>query len=145
MFARPGVVHMQAPRQAAMFASRARTTVMCAAQGKSSGKAKWFNATKGYGFITPDDGGADLFVHQSNILAEGFRSLADNEEVEFVVETSDDGRLKAVEVTGPGGAYVQGQEKQSYGGGGGGGGGRGGGGYGGGGDGGYGGGGYSQY
>ena len=57
----------------------------------------WFDWT---GFITPDDGSADLFVHQSNILADGFRSLADGEPVEFTVETSDDGRAKAVEVTG---------------------------------------------
>ncbi|CAN0846013.1 Cold shock domain-containing protein 4 [Linum grandiflorum] len=89
-----------------------------------SGKVKWFNDQKGYGFITPNAGGEDLFVHQSSIQTEGFRSLAEGEDVEYVVENSNDGRTKAIDVTGPGGNPVQG---------GGGGGGRGGGGYGGGG------------
>eukprot|EP00854_Cymbomonas_tetramitiformis_P015877 gene15877-18829_t len=49
----------------------------------ATGTVKWFNSEKGFGFITPSDGSADLFVHQSSIHAEGFRSLAENEEVEF--------------------------------------------------------------
>jgi CspA family cold shock protein len=44
---------------------------------------KWFNDRKGFGFITPDDGGDDLFVHHSNIASEGFRSLRENQEVEY--------------------------------------------------------------
>ncbi|CAN0846014.1 Cold shock domain-containing protein 3 [Linum grandiflorum] len=80
-----------------------------------SGKVKWFNDQKGYGFITPNAGGEDLFVHQSSIQTEGFRSLAEGEDVEYVVENSNDGRTKAIDVTGPGGNPVQG-----YGGGGGG-------------------------
>lgn len=75
---------------------------------KSTGTVKWFNATKGFGFITPDDGGGDLFCHQTNIVSEGFRSLRDGETVEFFVETGPDGRTKAIDVTGPGGAPVQG-------------------------------------
>ncbi|KAJ6836249.1 uncharacterized protein M6B38_327130 [Iris pallida] len=94
-----------------------------------SGTVKWFNGSKGFGFISPDDGSEDLFVHQSSIKSDGFRSLAEGETVEFVVTQGDDGRTKAIDVTGPGGVSVQGAES----GGGGGGGGRGGGGYGGGG------------
>ncbi|XP_059458255.1 glycine-rich protein 2 [Corylus avellana] len=115
-----------------------------------SGTVKWFNDQKGFGFITPDDGGDDLFVHQSSIRAEGFRSLGEGEAVEYQIESGSDGRTKAVDVTGPGGADVQGSRSGSGGGGrggrGGGGGGYGGGGYGGGGgrSGGRGGGGYSS-
>ncbi|KAK3275267.1 hypothetical protein CYMTET_16595 [Cymbomonas tetramitiformis] len=95
----------------------------------ATGTVKWFNSEKGFGFITPSDGSADLFVHQSSIHAEGFRSLAENEEVEFKV-IEENGRTKAVEVTGPAGGFVQGapREYRGYKGGGGGGGGRGGGG-----------------
>jgi len=49
------------------------------------GTVKWFNAEKGYGFITPDDGGADVFAHYSAIAAQGFRSLNENQRVEFEV------------------------------------------------------------
>jgi len=51
----------------------------------STGKVKWFNEQKGYGFITPDDGSNDLFVHHSEIMAEGYRSLRDGQEVEYEV------------------------------------------------------------
>jgi len=51
----------------------------------SSGKVKWFNERKGYGFIIPDEGGEDLFVHQSNILVRGFRKLDDGQAVEYEV------------------------------------------------------------
>ncbi|DBA89423.1 hypothetical protein WJX77_007991 [Trebouxia sp. C0004] len=99
---------------------------------KDKGTVKWFNATKGFGFITPDAGGEDLFVHQTSIQTEGFRSLAEGEPVEYYLEAGDDGRTKAVQVTGPNGAPPQGSGRQDpYGGGGGGGrgGGGGGGGY----------------
>ena len=49
------------------------------------GTVKWFNAEKGYGFITPDGGGADVFAHYSAIASQGFRSLNENQRVEFEV------------------------------------------------------------
>lgn len=49
----------------------------------SQGTVKWFNAEKGYGFITPDDGGADIFVHHSSIQMKGFRALQENERVSY--------------------------------------------------------------
>lgn len=48
------------------------------------GIVKWFNAEKGYGFIAPDDGTADVFVHHSAIQASGFRSLEESQRVEFI-------------------------------------------------------------
>jgi CspA family cold shock protein len=47
------------------------------------GTVKWFNESKGYGFITPDDGGADLFVHFSEIQEEGYKTLREGDEVTF--------------------------------------------------------------
>jgi cold shock CspA family protein len=67
-----------------------------------------FNTIKGFGFLIPDDGTEDIFVHQTAIQADGFRSLADGEVVEFLVETDQNGRKKAARVTGPDGANVQG-------------------------------------
>jgi CspA family cold shock protein len=49
------------------------------------GTVKWFNADKGFGFIAPDDGGDDIFAHFSAISADGFRSLEENQRVEFEV------------------------------------------------------------
>ncbi|XP_020594283.1 cold shock protein 1-like, partial [Phalaenopsis equestris] len=72
------------------------------------GTVAWFDVPRGYGFITPEDGGENLFVHYSSIKAMGFRSLSGGELVEFVVSVGDDGRRRAVSVTGPGGAYVKG-------------------------------------
>jgi CspA family cold shock protein len=49
----------------------------------ASGTVKWFNNEKGYGFITPDEGGKDLFVHFSNIAGDGFKSLNEGAKVEY--------------------------------------------------------------
>jgi cold shock protein len=51
----------------------------------AQGTVKWFNADKGFGFIAPDDGTADVFVHFSAIVADGYRSLQENQRVEFSV------------------------------------------------------------
>lgn len=79
-----------------------------APQGIQKGTVKWFNTMKGFGFIQPDDGSTDVFVHQTSIKMEGFRSLADGEPVEYLVEIDQNGRKKAAGVTGPSGADVQG-------------------------------------
>ena len=52
---------------------------------KNTGKVKWFNDSKGFGFITPEDGQKDLFVHHSAIQGNGFKSLAEGDRVEFEV------------------------------------------------------------
>jgi len=49
----------------------------------AKGTVKWFNDSKGYGFITPDEGGPDIFVHHNSISGEGFKSLSEGDKVEF--------------------------------------------------------------
>ena len=62
------------------------------------GKVKWFNDAKGFGFITPDDGSKDVFVHFSAIQMDGFKTLAEGQEVEFEIHTGEKG-LHAANVT----------------------------------------------
>ena len=57
----------------------------------AQGTVKWFNAEKGFGFITPDEGGADVFAHYSAIQTNGYRSLDEGQRVEFTPEDSQKG------------------------------------------------------
>ena len=64
----------------------------------ATGTVKWFNADKGFGFITPDEGGRDLFAHFSGIAGDGFKSLAEGQKVSYDEESGDKGP-KAVNIT----------------------------------------------
>ena len=66
--------------------------------GMATGTVKWFNADKGYGFITPAEGGDDVFVHFSAIRGEGYKSLNEGAKVEYEVEQGTKG-LQATNVT----------------------------------------------
>ncbi len=57
----------------------------------ATGTVKWFNNTKGYGFIAPDEGGEDVFVHHTAIKMEGYRKLVEGQKVEFEVTTGPKG------------------------------------------------------
>ncbi len=61
----------------------------------ATGTVKWFNATKGYGFIQPEDGGKDVFVHISAVERAGLTGLADNQKVSYDLESGRDGRQSA--------------------------------------------------
>jgi len=63
-----------------------------------TGKVKWFNNKKGYGFIEMNDGSGDIFVHYTDIAGDGFKSLSEGEEVEFEISETEKGR-KAINVT----------------------------------------------
>jgi CspA family cold shock protein len=67
--------------------------------GMATGTVKWFNTTKGFGFIAPDDGGKDVFVHISAVERAGLTGLADNQKVEFELEEGRDGRQSAGAIT----------------------------------------------
>jgi CspA family cold shock protein len=61
----------------------------------STGTVKWFNATKGYGFIQPEEGGADVFVHISDVQSAGLSGLQDGQRVSFEVQRGNQGKLSA--------------------------------------------------
>ncbi|MDA7426791.1 cold-shock protein [Thalassococcus lentus] len=63
-----------------------------------NGTVKWFNTTKGYGFIAPDEGGKDVFVHISAVERSGLTGLADNQKVSFDIEEGRDGRSMAANI-----------------------------------------------
>ncbi|XVF62192.1 hypothetical protein PTKIN_Ptkin08bG0197400 [Pterospermum kingtungense] len=88
-------------------------------QSRSAGKVLWFSDLKGFGFIRPDDDGEDLFVHQSSIKADGFRSLVEGESVEFAVSQGNGGKTQAVDVTAIGGVSLVNKKDRRGGGGGG--------------------------
>ena len=55
------------------------------------GKVKWFNSTKGFGFIEPEGGGEDVFIHFSEIVMEGYKQLSEGQEVEYEIQQGDKG------------------------------------------------------
>lgn len=61
----------------------------------ATGTVKWFNTTKGYGFIAPDEGGNDVFVHISAVERAGLKGLSDNQKVQYELEQGRDGRSSA--------------------------------------------------
>jgi CspA family cold shock protein len=63
-----------------------------------AGTVKWFNATKGYGFIQPDDGSKDVFVHVSAVERAGLRTLNEGQKVTFEIERGQQGKLSAVDL-----------------------------------------------
>lgn len=65
----------------------------------TSGTVKWFDGKKGYGFITPDDGGEDVFVHFSSLNVDGFKTLEGVDRVTFDINESGNGKLQAENVT----------------------------------------------
>ena len=64
----------------------------------ANGTVKWFNTTKGYGFIAPDSGGKDIFVHISAVERSGLQGLKDNQKVSYELQTGRDGRESAIDI-----------------------------------------------
>ena len=64
----------------------------------ATGTVKWFNSEKGYGFIAPDEGGKDVFVHITAVRDAGLEGLQDNQKVEFEIQPGRDGRTAATDL-----------------------------------------------
>lgn len=75
------------------------TTQQEAPKDMPTGTVKWFNTTKGYGFIAPEDGGSDVFVHISAVEGSGLTGLADNQKVSFELSEGRDGRQMATNLS----------------------------------------------
>jgi CspA family cold shock protein len=90
-------IFVLAPAVVALSTRRVRRT-LAVEENMATGTVKWFNDDKGFGFITPEDGGKDLFVHHSDIQSDGFRSLQEGAKVNFEVGSGDKGP-KALNVT----------------------------------------------
>ncbi len=64
----------------------------------ATGTVKWFNSTKGFGFIAPDDGGKDVFVHISAVERAGLKGLNDNQKISYELQAGRDGRASAADL-----------------------------------------------
>ena len=85
------------------------------ASSSQSGFVKWFDTTRGYGFIVCDALDRDIFVHQTDIVRQGFRFLDEGDEVKFYVEEDQNGKMKAKEVTDRDGKeFMEGHPSRSY-------------------------------
>ena len=84
------------------------TATLSLARAYATGTVKWFNTTKGFGFIMGDEAGKDYFVHQSSVKMEGFRFLEEGERVQFDIQNGDKG-VQAVNVTGLNGTPLSGE------------------------------------
>ena len=65
----------------------------------STGTVKWFNATKGYGFIAPEDGSGDVFVHISAVQNSGMRELKEDQKISYELETGKNGKTSAINLS----------------------------------------------
>ncbi|KAF5738120.1 cold shock domain-containing protein 3-like [Tripterygium wilfordii] len=81
------------------FVGKRSRSAMAQQEERSTGTVQWFNDSKGFGFIKPDDGGEDLFVHHSSIKADGFRKLFEGDSVEFQILLGPEGKTQAIDVT----------------------------------------------